>query len=332
MRLTLPVASKNNKQAIWRNSLAMRCLLAFSIRANTLLIFKGTFNNSINRQQQQHQQISSNNNNNTVDALHGLRFISMAWIIAVHSYSFALRWLTFTTNPIQLGDTIYSSAFSQLLANGTFACDTFLLAGGFLVAHCALSIRAQNSLKAPLATLCSNLAHRYVRMAPLMMAIIAFSATLLRYFGSGQAWQNSTLMFDGWCRENWWTNALFVQNFVHRENMCLSHSWYSAVDMQLFVLAQLLLIVLLHLPRIGLLICCCLLIGAQITTGALTIMHNLPPVPLTSSALSENSLNLYFAEIYVKPYCRAAPYIIGLMLAFTMRTTKLGRIKLAKVR
>ena len=176
----------------------------------------------------------------------------------------------------------------------------------------------------------ANILHRYVRMMPLMMAIIGLSATLLRYLGEGPVWEDSTMMFDRWCRKNWWINGLFLHNFINRENMCLSHSWYSAVDIQLFLMGQLLLFLLFRHRLVGLLACCALLFGAQLITGTLTLVHHLPAVPLISSA-SEQSINLYYGEIYIKPYCRASPYLIGILLAYLMRTTSLGTVRLKRV-
>ena len=373
----------------------------------------------------------------SVDSLHGLRFLSMIWIIVMHSYNFALQWLFFT-NTSSL-DNIYKTAASQLLANGTFACDSFLFAGGFLLPYLAfpaaqasgppevrkerpegcgraasggcftLVIAPGSELAAPqqpavggaaaglecwqrrqeelgaqraraqrgqgkasgggggercelggkatgateagvgvgvgvgtgggrhlntneftISTVLGNILHRYIRMMPLMMAIIGLSANLLRYLGEGPNWDESTMMFDKWCRKNWWINGLFLHNFLNRENMCLSHSWYSAVDIQLFLIGQVILFVLFRSRRFGLLICCILLFGAQLLTGVLTLIHHLPAVPLIST-FSEQSMNLYYGEIYIKPYCRASPYLIGMLLAYLMRTTWLGGAKLNRV-
>lgn len=61
--------------------------------------------------------------------------------------------------------------------------------------------------------------HRYIRMTPLMMIIIGFCVTLLKYMGSGPTWVESTTMFDKWCQNNWWINSLYLHNFINRENM-----------------------------------------------------------------------------------------------------------------
>lgn len=167
-------------------------------------------------------------------------------------------------------------------------------------------------------------------MMPLMMAIIGLSATLLRYIGDGPAWDDSTMMYDKWCRKNWWVNLLFLHNFVNRENMCLSHSWYSAVDLQLFLVGQLTMYILFKSRKLGLAVLFVFLFGSQLITATLTLLHHLPAVPLVAS-VSEQAMNLYYGEIYIKPYCRASPYLIGILLAYLMRTTSLGQLRLKKV-
>lgn len=186
-----------------------------------------------------------------------------------------------------------------------------------------------SGIKFTFARLLANLLHRYLRMMPLMMAIIGLSATLLRYLGEGPAWDYSTLMYDKWCRKNWWINGLFLHNFLNRENMCLSHSWYAAVDFQLFLLGQVILFVLARSRRLGIIMCCAFLFGGQLITAALTLVHHLPALPLHAS-VSQQSMSLYYGEIYIKPYCRASPYLIGILLAYLMRTTSLGQVKLSR--
>ena len=87
---------------------------------------------------------------------------------------------------------------------------------GYLVTHILLKHLQQTNDKLNLSLFYLK---RYLRMTPTMMVTIGFGATLLRYFGSGPEWTNSTAMFDSWCRSNWWVNSLYIHNFVHIDNM-----------------------------------------------------------------------------------------------------------------
>ncbi|CAA2977395.1 Hypothetical predicted protein, partial [Olea europaea subsp. europaea] len=61
----------------------------------------------------------------------------------------------------------------------------------------------------------------------------------------------------------------------------------------------------------------------------LTLKHHLPAVPLVSS-VNEQTMNLYYGEIYIKPYSRASPYLIGILLAYLLRTTRLAQWRLKR--
>lgn len=112
------------------------------------------------------------------------------------------------------------SLFSQIIINGTFSVDCFFFISGYLVTHLLLKYLKQvdNKLNLTLFYL-----KRYLRMTPTMMTIIGFGATMLRYFGNGPEWSNSTVMFDRWCRTNWWVNSLYLHNFVNMDNMVSPH-------------------------------------------------------------------------------------------------------------
>lgn len=157
---------------------------------------------------------------NSIQVLHGLRVVMMLWIIGGHSYSFAMQWLFFD-NPQQLQNAP-KSIMSQLLANGTFSVDSFFFISGLLVSF--IGLKGLHRTKGKFNYVYYYL-HRYIRMTPLMMALIAFCATLLRYTGSGPNWMDSIQMYDSWCRSNWWTNALYLHNFINRENMVSGHTF-----------------------------------------------------------------------------------------------------------
>lgn len=242
----------------------MKCeyLLAFSIKRNVAKIF------------------DTSDSTGSIDIFHGLRFFMMLWIISGHSYSFAMQWLFFR-NPKDLQNAP-SNALSQILANGTFSVDTFLFLSGFLVTRVVLNQMEKSGGKLNLVI---YYLHRYLRMTPLMMVVIAFCATLLKYMSEGPSWQESIVMYDSWCQSNWWLNALYLHNFINRENMCLSHTWYSAVDMQLYFAAPIILIPLYKRPKFGLTLITVILSTSIIFTCLYTIIHSLPAVPYMSDIM-----------------------------------------------
>ncbi|RWS30003.1 Nose resistant to fluoxetine protein 6-like protein, partial [Leptotrombidium deliense] len=290
-----------------RESIARQFLLAFSFTRNISKIF------------------DTETSANSIDAIHGLRFLCMVWVITGHSYSFAMRWLFFR-DPDAI-KTASKSVLSQVFANSTFSVDCFFFISGFLLALLTFKQLNKKSGKMNYFAYCF---HRYMRLTPLMLAIIGFSATILRYMGQGPAWLESIVMFDKWCRNNWWINALYLHNFINRENMCLSHSWYSAVDMQLYLIAPLILIPLYRRPKIGFSIIAAILMVSMGITAYLTLVKHYPAVPYFNDLVAESIVNEYYGAIYIKPYCRIGPYLVGIALGYLIYASN-GQLQLKKI-
>lgn len=121
--------------------------------------------------------------------------------------------------------------------------------------------------------------YRYLRMAPLMLITILFSANILRTLGEGPVWLESLTMYDSWCKKNWYLNVLHIHNFVDTQNMCLSHSWYSAVDLQFYFISPLILIPLYKRPKLGLGILFAILFTSITIIATLTSLNDYPAIP-----------------------------------------------------
>jgi hypothetical protein len=64
------------------------------------------------------------------------------------------------------------------------------------------------------------------RLTPVYAVILGFIATLLAYLGSGPNWQNVRILSVA-CRWNWWTNLLYINNYVRTFEMDVSYSFMS---------------------------------------------------------------------------------------------------------
>lgn len=292
----------------------MDFMVAFSLIENVKKIFSMS--------EKSHLKHHNGSTSGHIEVLHGIRVLMMMWIIAGHSYSFAIQWLFFK-NPKEL-NSAPKNLMSQVFANGTFSVDSFLFISGLLVTNLCLKQMRKTGGRL---NLVSFYLHRYLRMTPLMMAIIAFTANLLKYASEGPAFEGSTVMFDSWCKKNWWLNALYLHNFVNRENMCLSHTWYSAVDMQLYFIAPIILIPLYRRPKIGFLIMGVMLVASMAFTAFITITRHFPAVPYMNDMIAPDVVNEYYGAVYIKPYTRVGPYLVGMALGFLLYTME-GKIRL----
>lgn len=92
--------------------------------------------------------------------------------------------------------------------------------------------------------------HRYIRMTPATMLVIAFTMFAFRY-GDGPLWIETTHKAHSSCNENWWRHLLHVANFIDTRQMCFIHYWYIAADMQLFLFAPILMFLIYKYRRLG---------------------------------------------------------------------------------
>ncbi|GFQ91479.1 nose resistant to fluoxetine protein 6, partial [Trichonephila clavata] len=84
---------------------------------------------------------------------------------------------------------------------------------------------------------------------PLYSLILGFYATLFSYTGSGPLWP--TYDTNPVCKESWWWNLFFINNYQTSWKQCYTPAWYVAVDMQLYILSPLFLVSLFKRPRFG---------------------------------------------------------------------------------
>lgn len=267
-------------------------------------------------------------------ALDGLRVISMLWIITIHSYSFAFQWMSFA-NTKQV-DEVFKSASTQWIANGTFSVDNFFLLSGLLASLKRKSKMGANQIRANRETRSINsdktrtssigerarsflasCLDRYLRLAPTLVLLILLSQLILPSLARGPGWANSTSMFDAWCRNNWPINLFMLHNFIRTSSMCFSHSWYIAVDFQLFVLVSLVALVLgKHSQNRHLLILAVLSQGA---IAAVVVAQDLVSIPLLPTRSLEALID-FFRLLYIKPHYWFASYAIGCCLAVYLPT------------
>ena len=175
-----------------------------------------------------------NNDHDTFACLNGIRLFSMVLVIAYHSYQWSLttqwfsgQYINYITYLVHF-KYVYTvlvnhldamnfggSLYLQLISNALML-DTFFLLSGFL--NCFLIIKkfknsSQKSLN-PLINLIHRFIHRFIRITPTMLAMIAISI-LMEVLGSGPHWHRYVEESRNTCHTNWWANILYINNIVN---------------------------------------------------------------------------------------------------------------------
>jgi len=199
-------------------------------------------------------------------ALEGLRVLSLLWIIAGHSMATTAN-APGVINPADLmpPNGIISSLFGQIFFASRLAVDSFFCISGFLLVHVMEKKQRKGVFSGPnkgyeWRQVPMVLLSRMMRLLPLYACTLGFYILLAPRFhsllGNGDGahfpfwyqWRNLLRP----CRE-WYWNMLFANNFLPWDrptsDTCFYHSWYLAVDMQLFLLAQPILVLLFRRHR-----------------------------------------------------------------------------------
>lgn len=222
--------------------------------------------------------LNTGNSNEGITSIHGLRLWSMLWIIFGHSYSFAQQWVTYRNADVM--KVVPADIISQGIANGTLSVDTFFFISGLLVVYVTFSKMDQTEGKI---NIFMFYFHRYWRMTPLMLVVIGLCANVLPYIGGGPRWAESISTYDMTCQKNWWINALYLQNFINTPQMCLNHTWFSAVDMQFYIISPIILLVLYKNRTFGLLLITFLGLASIAATAIIIAVNSYPAMPYISN-------------------------------------------------
>ncbi|XP_016976447.1 nose resistant to fluoxetine protein 6 [Drosophila rhopaloa] len=273
---------------------------AFSARANCRVLFR---------------LADTRSNPNVIDCLHGIRCLSFIWVVYGHVY------LVFLFGPnmnIVKLHTWRQSAYSMLLQHAAYSVDTFFFLSGLLLVVIALRAmeRTKGQLNVPLMYL-----HRYLRLTPVLALSIIVYMKILPLMGDGPLF--GKVSFDDYsiCERTWVWTLLYVQNYATNE-ICLGHTWYLAVDMQLYIIAPLLLIALFKWKSKA---------AAAIFVIMLLLAAGLFSIMVVENVSLISSSNNAMKKIYYSTHTRASPYLIGVLFGYFLHINRGKSFKLNRL-
>ncbi|KAF8794140.1 Nose resistant to fluoxetine protein 6 like protein [Argiope bruennichi] len=266
---------------------------------------------------------------NHLECIDGIRFFSFCWTVVAHCFAL---YFPSTKNLEEMAPYLQYK-IAQILVKGDFIIDIFLVISGLLNGYGFVQSYEKNK---------GNISwfhfyvKRIIRITPAYVIVLGFYITLFSYMGSGPLWPVYTT--NPVCKDNWWWNLLFINNFLSPSNQCMFWTWYLAADFQFYVLSPLFLISIIKWPRLGY-----ILIGVSIGVSSLITFIISKQFDLISCLsrvgfhLSEPAFALYtirmwefFDKVYQKPYTRISAYLIGLLLGHELckRRDKSNKITL----
>ncbi|XP_043644252.1 nose resistant to fluoxetine protein 6 [Drosophila teissieri] len=272
----------------------------FSARANSRALFR---------------VVQSHSNPNVIDCLHGIRCLSLIWVITCHQYSASL---------ISPHINLFSAAtwleqpFASFILHGFIAVDSFLVIGGFLVALIPLRLmdKTKGKLNVPMMYL-----HRIIRIAPLLAMAIVIHMKLMPLISDGPLFKGGYLG-NAACRSGWYWTLLFVNNYTDAK--CLGQSWYLSMDMQLYIISPIFLISLYKW-------------GKKAAAGIFILILSLAACLFATMMVNNYSLMVTNATpgateaAYYATHTHATPWLIGFLFGYFLHLSRGKKFQLSWV-
>ncbi|PNF32655.1 hypothetical protein B7P43_G15059 [Cryptotermes secundus] len=247
--------------------------------------------------------------------IHGLRFLSLAWVILVHTY---LQVFAIAENKTLRTVTERNFMF-QTISNATFSVDTFFFISGLLVTFLYFrSVEKQQDdsnrrgLREGAVKFMTLLFYRFVRLTPAYLFVLGLVEVAMRTLHNGSVFEPKVMDHLN-CENYWWRNALYINSLFPRREMCMLWSWYMANDTQFYVLGILLLLASVRYFRAVAAVWAVFLVSSWCTTGIISYQYQY--VARIQEPFAQ------FDTLYDKPWTRVGPYLIGMATGWLLHRT-----------
>ncbi|XP_054008438.1 nose resistant to fluoxetine protein 6-like [Hylaeus anthracinus] len=248
-----------------------------------------------------------NKTRNNLDIFHGMKVIGMVWIILAHvlfygSFNIGNKLTLLLTSQYLI---------SQPITNATFSVDTYFFMSGFLLTYIFFKATknekmADVSAGKKMIQFIVMIIRRIIRLTPAYGVIILLGILVF-------TWLDNTSVFSLYeeghitCTKYWWRNLLYISNFFHWDESCLTWSWYLSDDMNFFIIG--LMVLMLSNTHFYL----------AISIGTVSLISSI--ISCAYIAYNTNyyhvidvQLNL-LTEVYTPPWIRIGPFWIGMLTA-----------------
>lgn len=301
-------SAANDSESSEKTGLLSQFILAFSVRLNMLTICD--------------QGVGSD----TIPTIHGLRSISMGWVILGHTCIVVFKY----SDNMEFRNVMEKEFLFQTINNGAYSVDTFFFISGLLVSYLYFRTVARvdmtqltrsTGFRSSALQYVGLMVYRYGRLTVPYLFVLGVVEVTMKWFHYNSVFEAPTNDYMN-CPNYWWRNALYINTLFPVQDMCMLWSWYLADDTQFYVLGCVLLILAVSYFRVSAVLTCIFLVSSWITTAF--IAYNNKHIPGVDDPLAQ------FDKIYDKPWTRLGPYLVGMMVGWVLYKTDC-KIKMSKV-
>ncbi|XP_066982156.1 nose resistant to fluoxetine protein 6-like [Macrobrachium rosenbergii] len=289
----------------------LKYLLVFSLATNLEKMFR----------------INTSESKDSITSFYGIRVLSMAWVVMGHQYMYR----SYSVNKNFVPDLVNGNFAAQIILNSYASVETFFFMSGFLVAY----VFFKDQERGGKFNIFLFYFHRFIRLSPPIMLWSGFLATFQSQLARGPMADRATRSMEN-CRKFWYRDAFFMSNFDGYgeesqgkvSSKVFGVSWYTSVDSQLYLASPVFLLPFIlkeflenkkYKSRfVGILWLAFWTLVSCVIPGIIIGVNHLPPNPVRGAP----NTSLHHKLVYYAPWCRASPYLVGMALAYFLRTNK----------
>ncbi|XP_038117241.1 nose resistant to fluoxetine protein 6 [Culex quinquefasciatus] len=181
--------------------------------------------------------------------LEGFRFVTMASIILLHTSMELVR--VPLQNPEIVEETVSNPVMAAIALLTPNLVQWFFTIGGLLLTVNLLDLldKDPKSVERWWNVLWDKVINRLKRILPVYLLVMLVTATLYRRIQLGPLHERIVGSESKNCRTSWWSNLLFVNNYINANETCLRASWYLSADFQFYLFGLFALLTMHRFPK-----------------------------------------------------------------------------------
>ncbi|EDS45816.1 conserved hypothetical protein [Culex quinquefasciatus] len=254
--------------------------------------------------------------------LDGLRVFMNLWVMFMHSM-LGGAILPVMKNPFTI----------DLTAGVVVTVQIFFAISGLLLATNVFQ-DAMDGSQLDIHYFWDKIKSRLIRIAPLYYFFVLLSTVApdLPGIQMGPVGYKMITQEQARCRKMWWTNVLFLNNLpAFSGERCNYQCWYLAADLQLFLVALLLLAICCKYPKhASTVLWTSVVVAVAIPTGNIHLHGLESSAPLTLSTFQFQFMyHPWFTHIYVPGYSNFNCYLAGVVVGYLYHQHKHSKLNFA---
>uniref|UniRef100_A0A1B6DRX4 Nose resistant-to-fluoxetine protein N-terminal domain-containing protein n=1 Tax=Clastoptera arizonana TaxID=38151 RepID=A0A1B6DRX4_9HEMI len=206
----------------------------------------------------------------TIPTIHGLRSLSMAWVILGHTCIVAFKY----SDNMSYRGLVEKEFMFQTINKGAFSVDTFFFISGLLVSflyfrttakHDFSKITRTKGIVTSFLQFIGMIGYRFGRLSTPYLFVLGVVQISMKWFYYNSVFEPPAADHIN-CPNYWWRNLLYINTLFPVKDMCMLWSWYLADDTQFYILGAVLLIMAVKNFRVSASLMVLFLIMSWITT------------------------------------------------------------------